>query len=75
MADITGRFKVRSEDGGTHEAFAVQDRVDTTGLTGRRHTYAYGLRRFRLADGRPMRMVDEMTFLLVESGERLQRVD
>jgi hypothetical protein len=75
MSDITGKFKVLSETGGTYEALTLQDRIDTTGLTGRRQTFAYGLRKFRLADGRTMSMLDETTFQIVETGERVKRVE
>ena len=74
MSDVTERFKVRTSDGTIYDAVVVQDRIDDTSMGDAQKSFIYGLKTLMLEDGRVMNRIDNETFQIVESGEKVTRV-
>jgi hypothetical protein len=69
---ITARFRLRAADRSTHEAVMLQKQVATSADD--RPEYVPGAEEYRLADGRPLNCIDERTFEVASTGERLTRL-
>jgi hypothetical protein len=68
----TQRFLVRTEKGKELYVNAFIPMIDTSTLDG--PSQITGVGRLVLSDGTPVNMVDENTFVVVTTGERLTRV-
>lgn len=73
MADLRDRFKVRGQDGTIHDVLVFQKRIPNTTMD-RGKSFIYGLKELRLTDGRALNVVDDDTFVIVGTGERVTRV-
>jgi hypothetical protein len=69
---LTQRFLVRTEKGQELYVNAFVPMIDTSTLDG--PSQITGIGRLVLSDGTPVNMVDEDTFVVVATGERLTRV-
>jgi hypothetical protein len=74
MRDITERFKVRRADGTIDDAMILRDRIYDTDLGSTTKTFHHGMPEARLADGRAMNRVDDDTFEIFDTKERVTRV-
>jgi hypothetical protein len=73
MQKITERFKLRAANRATHDAVMRQKQIDTTTPGDEARQYVDGAKEYRLADGRHLNCIDEYTFEVATTGERLTR--
>jgi hypothetical protein len=73
MQKITAKFRLRSANRSIHEAVLLQDQIDTTTSEDAGRQYVDGAKEYRLADGRHLNCIDEYTFEIATTGERLTR--
>jgi hypothetical protein len=73
MQKITERFKLRAANRATHDAVMLQKQIDTTTPGDEARQYVDGAKEYRLADGRYLNCIDEYTFEVATTGERLTR--
>ncbi len=73
MQRITEKFLLRSASRSTHEAVMLQKQIDTTTSADEGRQYVDGAKEYRLADGRHLNCIDEHTFEVATTGERLTR--
>jgi hypothetical protein len=74
MQKITDKFRLRSTRNTTHEALLLQEQIKTSGEHDESREYVNGAKEYRLADGRHLRSIDEHTFEIATTGERLTRL-
>ena len=74
MQKVTEKFRLRSTTNTTHEALLLQKQIETTGEHDEARQYVNGAKEYRLADGRHLYSIDEHTFEIVTTGERLTRL-
>lgn len=73
MQRITEKFLLRSASRSTHEAVMLQKQIDTTTSADEGRQYVDGAKEYRLTDGRHLNCIDEYTFEVATTGERLTR--
>jgi hypothetical protein len=74
MQKITEKFRLRAANRSTHEAVMLQKQIDTTTAGDQGRQYVDGAKEYRLADGRHLNCIDDYTFEVATTGERLTRV-
>jgi hypothetical protein len=73
MQKITAKFRLHAANRSTHEAVLLQKQIETAHLDGERRQYVDGAKEYRLADGRHLNCIDDYTFEVATTGERLTR--
>jgi hypothetical protein len=73
MQKVTEKFRLRSASTSTHEAVMLQKQIHTSTSEDERRQYVSGAKEYRLADGRHLTCIDEYTFEVTATGERLTR--
>ena len=72
MQKVTEKFLLRSANR-SHEAVMLQKQIETTTPGDEGRQYVDGAKEYRLADGRHLTCIDEHTFEVATTGERLTR--
>ena len=72
MQRITEKFLLRSASR-SYEAVMLQKQIETTTSGDEGRHYVDGAKEYRLADGRHLNYIDEHTFEVATTGERLTR--
>jgi hypothetical protein len=72
MMRVTDQFRVRSDKGIVYNAICRQRVIDTTSLQER--SERLGMPEYRLEDDRPLNFIDQDTFQIVATGERVRRI-
>ena len=73
MQKVTEKFRLRAANRSTHEAVMLQKQIETTTFDDERRQYVDGAKEYRLADGRHLNCIDDYTFEIATTGERLTR--
>ena len=73
MQKVTEKFRLRAANRSTHEAVMLQKQIETTTPQDEGRQYVDGAKEYRLADGRHLTCIDERTFEIATTGERLTR--
>lgn len=72
MLEETARFTALDATGKSYVVIERRERIDTSTLDGGK-SFSHGLPGYRLADGRALNRVDERSFEIVQTAERLVR--
>jgi hypothetical protein len=71
MERRVGIHKATREDGSIIQVEEYQEFIDVTSFSDSAKRWAPGMKRLELEDGSAVNFIDERTFEIVESGERL----
>jgi hypothetical protein len=74
MTDVLERFRVRADDGTVYDALILQERIRSRSIDESRDTYIPGMKEARLVGGGSMNVLDEDTYEIVRTGERVRRI-
>jgi hypothetical protein len=73
MEQFIGGYVCQDEKGRTIKVFEYQEMIDATSLSDPHRKYVPGLKRLQLEDGGAVNFIDDNTFEIVATGEKITR--